>query len=67
VQEVAPSSPAANNGFQAGDIIVSANNRNVSQPSEVEEEWAKSRQRDKPVLFRVTRQGQQLFIAVADS
>jgi serine protease Do len=67
VQEVAPNSLAAESGLQPGDVIVSANNRNVMQPSDVEEEWAKSRQQKKPVLFRVNRQGQVLFVAVAES
>jgi serine protease Do len=67
VQEVAPNSLAAEHGLQAGDVIVSANNRNVTQPSDVEEEWARSRQQKKPVLFRVDRQGQSLFVAVAES
>jgi serine protease Do len=67
VQEVAPNSLAAESGLQPGDVIVSANNRNVMQPSDVEEEWAKSRQERKPVLFRVNRQGQALFVAVAES
>ncbi|TIM15040.1 MAG: Do family serine endopeptidase [Mesorhizobium sp.] len=65
VQEVAPNSLAAENGFQPGDVIVSANNRDVTQPSDIEEEWARSRQQNKPILFRVSRQGQSLFVAVA--
>ncbi|TIM76641.1 MAG: Do family serine endopeptidase [Mesorhizobium sp.] len=65
VQEVAPNSLAAENGFQPGDVIVSANNQDVTQPSDIEEEWARSRQQNKPILFRVSRQGQSLFVAVA--
>ncbi|WP_287232832.1 Do family serine endopeptidase [Mesorhizobium sp.] len=65
VQEVAPNSLAAENGFQPGDVIVSASNRDVTQPSDIEEEWARSRQQNKPILFRVSRQGQSLFVAVA--
>ncbi|RWO33145.1 MAG: Do family serine endopeptidase [Mesorhizobium sp.] len=65
VQEVAPNSLAAENGFQPGDVIVSANNRDVTQLSDIEEEWARSRQQNKPMLFRVSRQGQSLFVAVA--
>ncbi|GLS39713.1 protease Do [Mesorhizobium tianshanense] len=67
VQDVAPNSLAATNGFRPGDVIVSANNRNVTQPSDVQEEWAKSRQRNKPLLLRIDRQGQSLFVAVARS
>ncbi|RWK42891.1 Do family serine endopeptidase [Mesorhizobium sp.] len=65
VQEVAPNSLAAENGFQPGDVIVSANNRNVTQPSDIQEEWERSRQQNKPILFRISRQGQSLFVAVA--
>ncbi|ESZ19120.1 hypothetical protein X737_15090 [Mesorhizobium sp. L48C026A00] len=46
-------------------MIVSANNRDVTQPSDIQEEWAKSRQLNKPMLFRISRQGQSLFVAVA--
>jgi serine protease Do len=65
VQEVAPNSLAAESGLQPGDVIVSANNRNVTQPSEIQEEWAKSRQQNRPILFRINRQGQSVFVAVA--
>lgn len=65
VQEVAPNSLAAENGFQPGDVIFSANNRNVTQPSDIQEEWERSRQQNKPILFRISRQGQSLFVAVA--
>ncbi|RUV02351.1 PDZ domain-containing protein [Mesorhizobium sp. M6A.T.Cr.TU.017.01.1.1] len=65
VQEVAPNSLADQNGLRAGDVIVSANNQNVSQPSDIEAEWTKSRQQNKPILFRINRQGQTLFVAVA--
>lgn len=56
---------ADQNGLRAGDVIVSANNQNVSQPSDIEAEWTKSRQQNKPILFRINRQGQTLFVAVA--
>ncbi|RWC46383.1 Do family serine endopeptidase [Mesorhizobium sp.] len=65
VQEVAPNGLAAENGIQPGDVIVSANNRNVTQPSDIQEEWSKSRQQNRPILFRINRQGQSLFVAVA--
>jgi serine protease Do len=65
VQEVAPNSLADQNGLRAGDVIVSANHRGVTQPSDIQEEWTKSRQQNKPILFRINRQGQSLFVAVA--
>jgi serine protease Do len=64
VQQVEPNSPAAENGIKPGDIIVSANNRDVSQPSDVAEEWAKVQQQQKPILLRVRRDGQYLYVAV---
>lgn len=67
VQEVAPNSLADQNGLRAGDVIVSANNRDVTQPSDIQEEWTKSRQQNKPILFRINRQGQSLFVAVASA
>lgn len=64
VQGVAPNGLAAESGLQPGDVIISANDRNVKQPSEVEEEWAESRQERRPVLLRINRQGQSLFAAL---
>jgi serine protease Do len=64
VQGVAPNSLAAESGLQPGDVIVSANDRNVTQPSEVEEELVESRQEKRPVLLRISRQGQSLFAAL---
>ncbi|RWJ00955.1 MAG: PDZ domain-containing protein, partial [Mesorhizobium sp.] len=55
VQEVAPNGLAAENGIQPGDVIVSANNRNVTRPSDIQAEWAKSRQQNRPILFRINR------------
>ncbi|WP_036260437.1 PDZ domain-containing protein, partial [Mesorhizobium sp. WSM3224] len=67
VQEVAPNSLAAESGLKPGDVIVSANNLTVTQPSDVRDEWAKSRRQNKPILFRIERQGQSLFVAVSSS
>ncbi len=65
IQQVAPNSLAAQSGLKPGDVIVSANNLKVTQPSDVREEWAKSRQQNKPILLRIERQGQSLFVAVS--
>jgi serine protease Do len=45
-------------------VIVSANNRDVSRPSEVAEEWTRAQREKKPLLLRVKRDGQYLFVAV---
>ncbi|MER9586569.1 Do family serine endopeptidase [Mesorhizobium sp. M0047] len=67
IQRVAPNSLAEEGGLRPGDVIVSANNRNVAQPSDIQQEWSKSRQRNKPILLRIDRQGQSLFVALAAS
>jgi len=64
VQRVEPNSPAAENGIRPGDVIVSVNDREVSRPSEIADEWAKSRRENKPILLRVNREGQYLFVAI---
>jgi serine protease Do len=65
VQRVEPDSPAAESGIRPGDVIVSANNREVARAADVAEEWAKARQENKPILLRVNRDGQYRFVAVA--
>lgn len=67
VQQVEPNSPASENGIRAGDVIVSANNRAVTRPSEVAEEWSKARRENRPILLRIMRDGRYLFVAVAAS
>jgi serine protease Do len=64
VQRVEPNSPAAESGIQPGDVVVAANNRPVNQPSDVAEEWQKSRQQNKPILLRVKRGDQYQYVAV---
>jgi serine protease Do len=64
VQRVEPNSPAAENGLRAGDVIVSANNQPVTQPSDVASAWTQAQQQKKPILLRVRRDGQYLFVAV---
>ncbi len=64
VQRVEPNSPAAESGLRPGDIIVAANERDVSQPAEVAEEWTKSRGERRPLLLRILRDGQYRFVGV---
>jgi serine protease Do len=64
VQQVEPGSPAAEAGLRPGDVIVSANNRAVTAPADVATAWAEAQRQNRPVLLRVSRQGQALFVAV---
>jgi serine protease Do len=64
VQQVQPNSPAAENGIRAGDVIVSANNRDVAQPADVAQAWSQAQKDKKPVLLRILRDGQSVFVAV---
>ena len=64
VQQVQPDSPAAANGIRAGDVIVAANNHDVTRPSDVAEEWTRAQLEKKPLLLRVKRDGHYVFVAV---
>jgi serine protease Do len=64
VQQVEASSPSAGAGLRPGDPILSANNRPVNQPADVANAWAEARRQNRPVLLRVSRQGQALLVAV---
>ena len=65
VGEVEPGTPAAEGGIRPGDVIVAVNHRTVLQPSELAEEWAKTRRENRPLLVRVNRDGQSLFVAIS--
>ncbi len=68
VQQVAPDSPAAESGLRAGDIIVSAGNSAVDDPSDVSRYWQQQSSRgDVAAVFRVRRGDSYLFIAVKPS
>ncbi len=64
VQRVEPDSPAAENGLRPGDVIVSANSQPVREPSDVSSAWSDAQKQKKPVLLRVKREDQYLFVAV---
>jgi serine protease Do len=65
VSDVELGSPAGESGIRSGDVIVTINNREISQPSDLVEEWAKARRENRPILLRVNRDGQPLFVAVS--
>ena len=64
IQRVEPNSPAAETGLRSGDVIISANNQPVNSPSDVANAWAEAQKQKKPILLRVRREGQFLFVAV---
>jgi serine protease Do len=64
VQRVEPNSPAAENGLESGDVIVSANNQPVTSPPDVASAWEESQKQKRPMLLRVLRNDQYLFLAI---
>ncbi|WP_342341654.1 PDZ domain-containing protein [Microvirga massiliensis] len=67
VQRVEPDSPAAENGLQSGDVIVSVNNQPVEAPADVANAWSEAQKQKKPILLRILRNDQYLFVAVGAS
>jgi serine protease Do len=64
VQRVETGSPAAENGIEVGDVILSANTRDVKGPSDVAAEWSRAQAEKKPILLRIYRNGRVMFVAV---
>lgn len=64
IQQVEPDSPAAETGLRPGDVIVSVNNRAVTAATDVATAWTEAQRQNRPILLRVSRQGQALFVAV---
>jgi serine protease Do len=64
IQRVDPNTPAAEAGLRQGDVIVSANNQPVSAPADVAKAWTDAQGQKRPVLLRVKREDQYLFVAV---
>ncbi|HWN91510.1 MAG TPA: PDZ domain-containing protein, partial [Verrucomicrobiae bacterium] len=64
VQGVEAGSPAADAGFERGDVIVEVNRQPARSVEQLKEAVAK-REKGKPILFRVEREGVSLFLTVA--
>ncbi len=63
VDQVSPSSAAAEAGLKEGDVIQQVNHRAVTNVSEFTQA-VKSATKDNPILLLVNRQGNTLFLAV---
>jgi len=62
VERVDPSSAAAAAGLQPGDVIVGVNSQDVTTPGGISEAAASAS--NSPLLLRVFRQGNALFVAI---
>jgi serine protease Do len=63
VQRVQEGSPAADAGFERGDVIVEVDKKPVKSVAELRESVAKHG-KGKPMLFRIQRQDASLFLSV---
>jgi len=64
VQGVEEGSPAVEAGFERGDVIVEVNRQPAKSVALLKDAVAK-REKGKPILFRVERQGTSLYLTVA--
>jgi serine protease Do len=64
VQRVEPGGPAAEAGMLEGDVIVQIDNRPLEGPGDVAPAWRAAREEDRPLLMRVLRNGNPLFVAI---
>ncbi|MXQ13087.1 DegQ family serine endoprotease [Microvirga makkahensis] len=64
IQRVDPNSPAAEAGLRQGDVIVSADNQPVGAPADVAKAWTEAQGQKRPILLRVKRDDQYLFVAI---
>jgi serine protease Do len=63
VAEVAPGSPAADEGVRQGDVILQANQQDVNTPAELESVINRDKERG-AVMLLIRRQGQNIFVAL---
>lgn len=64
VLHVIPDSPAAANGLQQGDIIVSADGQTVDRPAALGRIWRNDRQQNQPLLLRIFRDAHYAYLAI---
>jgi serine protease Do len=64
VQRVEPGGPAAEAGMLEGDIIVQVGDRPLAGPGDVSTAWRTAREEERPLLMRILRNGNPLFVAI---
>ena len=64
VQNVQPGTPAAEAGLMQGDVILSAEGEAMNEAAALSQAWAAARDTTRPLLLRVNRGGNILFVAV---
>lgn len=64
VRNVQPGSPAAEAGVMQGDVILSAGDGEVGSVEALSSAWRQARDAGRPLLLRINRDGNALFLAV---
>ncbi|MDZ5699610.1 Do family serine endopeptidase [Chelativorans sp. M5D2P16] len=64
IQRVQPGTPAAEAGLQQGDLILQAGGETVEQVEDLTTAWEEAREQERPVLLRVARDENTLFVPV---
>ncbi|MCA1775349.1 MAG: trypsin-like peptidase domain-containing protein [Loktanella sp.] len=64
IQNVQPGSAAADAGLMRGDVVLSASGADIGSVDDLSRAWATARDEDRPLLLRINRGGNGLFIAV---
>lgn len=64
VQRVQPGSPASDAGIAPGDVILGAAGEDIASAQALSDAWSEARDADRPLLLRINRNGNVLFLGV---